>query len=81
MAELAEALEESLADITVPVTVAVMGCVVNGPGEAEGAEVAICGGGAGRSALFIRGERAGTVDDGEALVAVDRAVRELVSGK
>jgi (E)-4-hydroxy-3-methylbut-2-enyl-diphosphate synthase len=81
VAELAEALEDSLADIAVPVTVAVMGCVVNGPGEAEGAEVAICGGGEGRSALFVNGERAGTVDDAEALEAVERAVRELVSGK
>jgi (E)-4-hydroxy-3-methylbut-2-enyl-diphosphate synthase len=57
----------------------VMGCVVNGPGEAEGAEVAICGGGAGRSALFIRGAHVRTVEDGEALEAVLDAVMALGS--
>ncbi|MBN1845994.1 MAG: flavodoxin-dependent (E)-4-hydroxy-3-methylbut-2-enyl-diphosphate synthase [Sedimentisphaerales bacterium] len=33
-----------LQQIAEPITVAVMGCVVNGPGEAEGADVALCGG-------------------------------------
>ncbi len=79
VAALAEEVEAALADVASSVTVAVMGCVVNGPGEAEGAEVAICGGGAGRSALFIRGEHVGTVEDGEALEAVLDAVMALGS--
>ena len=42
-------------DCTKPITVAVMGCVVNGPGEARNADVGIAGG-AGEGLLFRRGE-------------------------
>jgi len=39
---LAESVEDALAEIVEPMTVAVMGCVVNGPGEAKEADVAVC---------------------------------------
>jgi len=39
-----EVRKKLAADITVPMKVAVMGCVVNGPGEAEGADVAVFAG-------------------------------------
>lgn len=42
--QLALEVEKRLADITDPITVAVMGCVVNGPGEAREADVGIAGG-------------------------------------
>lgn len=42
--KLALEVERQLADITEPITVAVMGCVVNGPGEAREADVGIAGG-------------------------------------
>ena len=79
VAGLATALEDALAHIAAPLMVAVMGCVVNGPGEAEGADVAICGGGEGKVAIFVRGERTETVTDGEALAAVVAAVEKLAS--
>ena len=41
---LAKAVEERLQEIQKPITVAVMGCVVNGPGEASAADVGIAGG-------------------------------------
>ena len=41
---LARAVEERLKDVKKPITVAVMGCVVNGPGEASAADVGIAGG-------------------------------------
>ena len=41
LAPMIEQVRAALADVVEPVTVAMMGCVVNGPGEAEGADVAI----------------------------------------
>ena len=52
---LAETVEKRLAHITEPLTVAVMGCVVNGPGEAREADVGIAGG-KGTGLLFRHGE-------------------------
>lgn len=52
---LAQAVEERLKTVTKPITVAVMGCPVNGPGEAAAADVGIAGGN-GKGILFRRGE-------------------------
>ena len=52
---LAKAVEERLQEIQKPITVAVMGCVVNGPGEASAADVGIAGGN-GFGILFRNGE-------------------------
>ena len=56
--------------------VAVMGCAVNGPGEARGADVALCGGD-GDFLLFVGGEPAGRVRCDGAAEAVVEAVRRL----
>ena len=53
---LAENVTEGLKDLTVPLRVAVMGCVVNGPGEASDADIGIAGG-KDEALLFIRGEK------------------------
>ena len=45
MAAIAARVERELSDIRVPLTVAVMGCVVNGPGEAREADIGLAGGG------------------------------------
>lgn len=55
--------------------VAVMGCVVNGPGEAAGADLALCGG-KGTFALYEKGERIGVVPEGEAVAWILKKVRE-----
>ena len=52
---LAQAVEERLKEIKKPISVAVMGCPVNGPGEAAAADVGIAGGN-GFGLLFRRGE-------------------------
>ena len=52
---LARAVEERLKDVKKPITVAVMGCVVNGPGEASAADVGIAGG-SGFGILFRQGQ-------------------------
>ncbi len=60
--KLAEAVEKELIKITKPIKVAVMGCVVNGPGEAKDADVGIaCG--QGRAVLFKKGEKIGVVEE------------------
>ena len=53
--ELAKQVEAGLQSVKAPVKVAVMGCVVNGPGEARDADVGVaCG--KGSASLFIKGE-------------------------
>lgn len=53
---LARRVESLLIEMDKPVVAAVMGCVVNGPGEARHADIGIAGGGAGKAALFARGK-------------------------
>ena len=50
-----KALEVRLEHISDPLKIAVMGCVVNGPGEAHGADIGVCGGGNGKALLFVKG--------------------------
>ena len=52
---IAEQVEKKLEGISEPIEVAVMGCVVNGPGEARGADVGIAGG-KGEGLVFRKGE-------------------------
>ena len=53
--DLANQVEERLKSVEKPITVAVMGCVVNGPGEASAADVGIAGGD-GEGLLFCKGK-------------------------
>ena len=61
--EVRTALED---DIELPIKVAVMGCVVNGPGEAEGADVAVFAGDR-RGIIYVQGERVANVPEEEIL--------------
>ncbi|MBP2635852.1 MAG: ispG [Firmicutes bacterium] len=55
LVNVAESVENKLKSMKTPITVAVMGCVVNGPGEARDADVGIAGG-KGEGLLFSKGE-------------------------
>ncbi len=66
---LATKVEYRLRDIDKPITIAVMGCVVNGPGEAREADFGIAGG-KGRGILFKKGELLKTVKEDELLDAL-----------
>lgn len=59
---LAEEVTEGLKDLTVPLRVAVMGCVVNGPGEAREADLGVASGN-GKGQIFIRGDVVATVPE------------------
>ena len=73
---LAEAVSKRLEKMNKPVKVAVMGCVVNGPGEAKDADVGIaCG--KGKGAIFRKGEVVGTVSEQNFLEALMAEVNSL----
>ena len=74
---IAEAVADALADVSAPLTVAVMGCVVNGPGEADGADVAICAG-KGKAMLYVRGRQVRTVREDQIVPAVVAEVNKLI---
>ena len=75
--KLAEEVEEQLLKITKPIKVAVMGCVVNGPGEAKDADVGIaCG--KGKGVIFRKGKKVGVVEEKEFLNALMREVEGMV---
>ncbi len=70
---LVQDVRKVLADeIRVPMKVAVMGCIVNGPGEAEGADVAVFAGDR-RGIIYVQGERVANVKEEEIL---DRLLQE-----
>lgn len=73
---LANQVEEALKDCDKPLTVAVMGCVVNGPGEAQEADVGIAGG-EDCGVLFVRGELKERLPYGELLPALLRYIETL----
>ena len=66
---LAEAVDKHLKKISKPIKVAVMGCVVNGPGEAKDADVGVAGG-KHKGAIFRKGKVVSTVTEENLLEAL-----------
>ncbi len=73
-------VENRLSAIDTPLTVAVMGCVVNGPGEAREADVGIAGG-RGEGLLFRHGEIVRKVPESEMADALVAEVEQMATGK
>ena len=73
---LAEEVERRLADCKKPITVAVMGCAVNGPGEAAAADVGIAGG-KGEGLLFRKGEILRKVPQEQLIEALMEEIEKL----
>ena len=71
---LAQEVEAKLVDIKIPITVAVMGCVVNGPGEAREADYGLAGG-KGQGVLFRKGEVVGKVPEAQLAQALADLIR------
>lgn len=73
---LAKQVEERLATIEKPMSVAVMGCVVNGPGEAKDADIGVaCGQGSG--VIFAHGETVRKVEESEIVNALMEEIAKL----
>ena len=53
--ETVKKLEEKLSHIKTPITLSIIGCVVNGPGEAAFTDIGVTGGGKGSNMLYIKG--------------------------
>lgn len=70
---IADEVENRLRGVEKPITVAVMGCIVNGPGEAREADIGLAGG-KGKAVLFKKGEILRTVDEA---AAVDELMKEI----
>jgi (E)-4-hydroxy-3-methylbut-2-enyl-diphosphate synthase len=67
--------EKLQTEVRLPMKVAVMGCVVNGPGEAEGADVAVFAGNK-RGIIYVQGEQVANVPEADIL---DRLLKECLS--
>jgi (E)-4-hydroxy-3-methylbut-2-enyl-diphosphate synthase len=74
----AKAAQEALENRNLPIQVAVMGCVVNGPGEARGADIGIAAG-LHKGHLFIRGEIVRVVPEDEMVEALVAEAEKLVA--
>ncbi|MBQ5748638.1 MAG: flavodoxin-dependent (E)-4-hydroxy-3-methylbut-2-enyl-diphosphate synthase, partial [Oscillospiraceae bacterium] len=73
---LANRVEQALADCEKPITVAVMGCIVNGPGEAREADVGIAGG-EDCGVLFVKGQMQKKLPYDELLPALLEYIEKL----
>jgi (E)-4-hydroxy-3-methylbut-2-enyl-diphosphate synthase len=73
-----EEIEKQLSAISSPLTVAVMGCVVNGPGEAAHADLGIAGG-SGKGVLFAKGKVIAALPEDKLVPALLREVEKLAA--
>jgi (E)-4-hydroxy-3-methylbut-2-enyl-diphosphate synthase len=69
-----EALEARLEHIKTPMSLSILGCVVNGPGEARETDVGLTGGGAGKHMVYLRGVTDHTVQNEDMLDHIVRLV-------
>ena len=77
LAAIAEEVEKKLSTVRKPIKVAVMGCVVNGPGEAREADIGIAGG-KGQGLVFRKGEIIQTVAEDQLIAALFAEIDKLI---
>ena len=75
---LAENVTEGLKGLTVPMRVAVMGCVVNGPGEAREADLGVASGN-GKGQIFVKGEVIKTVPEADIVATLIAEAQRLAA--
>lgn len=76
--EMAKVVEERLKNIKKPITVAVMGCVVNGPGESKAADIGIAGGN-GKGVIYKKGKIFKILHEEKLLEALLEEIDNMVS--
>lgn len=74
--ETVNALEERLSDIQESIDVAVIGCVVNGPGEAKNADIGLTGG--SPNLLYINGETSRKIGNDALIDELEKVIREKI---
>jgi (E)-4-hydroxy-3-methylbut-2-enyl-diphosphate synthase len=78
--ELVEQVKARVGHIVEPLDIAVMGCIVNGPGEARIADLGIAAG-RGKAALFVEGEVVKTIQEGDIVEALATLAEEIAEKK
>lgn len=74
--KIVKVVENKLATVKTPLKVAIMGCVVNGPGEAREADIGIAGG-RGKGILFKEGKPVKSLAEGELISALLKEIEEM----
>jgi (E)-4-hydroxy-3-methylbut-2-enyl-diphosphate synthase len=69
-----QALEDRLQHIKTPMSLSVLGCVVNGPGEARETDIGITGGGQGKHMVYLSGVTDHHVQDADMIEHIVRLV-------
>ena len=77
--ETVKILEEKLSHIKTPITLSIIGCVVNGPGEASYTDIGITGGGKGSNMLYLSGSQIEKVSTDQIVEKVLKEVQKKVS--
>jgi len=72
-------LEEKLSHIKTPITLSIIGCVVNGPGEASQTDIGITGGGKDSSMLYLKGLQTEKLDNKDIISKVVNLVEKKAS--
>ena len=78
---IARRVRAETADIKAPLKVAVMGCVVNGPGEAREADLGVAGGKDGAGVLFVKGRQPRPIKGGDLAAELIAEIRRMVEGQ
>ena len=71
-----QTLEEKLAHISEPISLSIIGCVVNGPGEAMFTDIGFTGGSAGYGMMYHAGKKTGKTDNDDMIEDIVRSVEE-----
>lgn len=79
LAEIYDKVLEMVSDIPIPLKIAVMGCVVNGPGEAADADFGVAGGKNGKSVIFSHGKICKTVPDDQIVGELRKLMEEAIA--
>ncbi|MDC3053360.1 flavodoxin-dependent (E)-4-hydroxy-3-methylbut-2-enyl-diphosphate synthase [Candidatus Pelagibacter sp.] len=74
--ETVKKLEERLSHIKTPISLSIIGCVVNGPGEAAQTDIGITGGGKGNNMLYLNGVESEKISSDEMISKVVKLVEE-----
>ncbi len=76
--ETVKKLEDRLSHIKTPISLSIIGCVVNGPGEAALTDIGVTGGGKGNNMLYLNGFESQKISSDEMISKVVRLVEEKV---
>ena len=76
MIETVKKLEDRLSHIKTPISLSIIGCVVNGPGEAAQTDIGITGGGKGNNMLYLNGVESEKISSDEMISKVVQLVEE-----